>query len=574
MGGVQSTPDSDSLDGRRASSTASSSCFLLPRPLSSTNRVPILTASSCDDSILKLLEEVVVLAEEEDGDEVDRNDEHRTDSTDSLQDEDISSTAQHLPFRKCTRRKCSCCTPSTLPSGRIRKRLDSEDFTTLRWMPKSHSERNHSQALTYLKRTSFSEEYFVSQNEITPRSISEDSSDSSKELRMPPSASDAPLRARETSESLCDDVPSSSTARLDLPYQSNYSRLSHPNRNSQDDWCIGVDGKRDCHQKELQSRSEDYADSSITRCSLPTSHIPQVRKLRSDSIDIFAEEGYKKPLSSNCHKNRLSFLSKSFSECSLKADDSSEPFKQRSRSEDITNLRDDCSQEKVIRRCQSSTSAGKSRKILDSPTSVIHLEYPPQDIPTAANSSNNRSLLQFYRNAVQVLKEKHRHDKVGLASLYHKIGLIHHQESRYSAASCVFNHALELLSFASGCWLLEDALPFMGPEEVTLSVNLLLSRARLEHSMGNREEAKRSAKLALQAIPSLQEHSLLLAEGLVALAQTYQEDKPERAMKHFQQALDILRCRLGDNHVGVALVMYHIGNLHAQFESFDLAQLF
>ena len=111
----------------------------------------------------------------------------------------------------------------------------------------------------------------------------------------------------------------------------------------------------------------------------------------------------------------------------------------------------------------------------------------------------------------------------------------------------------------------------LGPQEAVLVANLLLSRARLELSMGNRKEAKRTAKMALQLI-SPQQHSILLAQGLVVLAQTYQEDKPERAMKQYQQALAILRYLLGEDHVDVALTIYHIGNLHTQLECFDLAK--
>jgi tetratricopeptide (TPR) repeat protein len=163
--------------------------------------------------------------------------------------------------------------------------------------------------------------------------------------------------------------------------------------------------------------------------------------------------------------------------------------------------------------------------------------------------------------------------------------LIHYKQSRYSAALCVLNHALELIHFSHGCLTLEDSLPLLDPTTTLpllfVVADLLASQARVHRSMGHLRLAKRTVKQALQLLAPRPAHHhfhshshwhVLFAKALVVLSSLYNEDKPNVAMQHHQQALAMLRYSLGDNHVHVAETITHIGNLHTSQGLYHLAR--
>lgn len=212
--------------------------------------------------------------------------------------------------------------------------------------------------------------------------------------------------------------------------------------------------------------------------------------------------------------------------------------------------------------------------------------------------SSSSALLKEYRQAIEYHKLHSRHDKIGLARLYHSIAQLHYQESKYPAAMTVLNYVLEdlvlptlspdpdatlcgMTTSLDDCWSIlfeqEPQAKYTGAS--FLMIELILTRSKIILSSRRENEIDDNADTTWikthvkNAVKFLQlqgqkddnaNHGLLIAECTLTLAQAYhaQQSAP-KAINHYQHALHLARTYLkNDNHVKVAKIVFKIGDWH------------
>jgi len=220
-------------------------------------------------------------------------------------------------------------------------------------------------------------------------------------------------------------------------------------------------------------------------------------------------------------------------------------------------------------------------------------------------------VLAKYRNAVSSWKRQRPNPNLDniqdwwqhVALLYYKMGTIHLQLCRYTTALHVLDHALEtLLTRCCGSYhhhhgdggsssnvqlprllTLEEAIPLLPHRALLLVATIMTTQAKIRVAQGFPEMAQERAELIMRYLRSerfqrridqnsctsrsnhilANDWSLAMARAQVVLGQSYaSSNRPDWAMKCFQEALMIQRYILGDDHVHVADTVHRIADLH------------
>ena len=209
------------------------------------------------------------------------------------------------------------------------------------------------------------------------------------------------------------------------------------------------------------------------------------------------------------------------------------------------------------------------------------------------------------------------------SKVYNKIATVHFKMGNYRQSLSVLNHCLELTQLSIGCLSFDDAvsslleyqrgewqgrylhdyeqrdaipllllqqLEFLKAGDVLEWIGeLLISKGRVYHSLGITRECKRWLKRAISILqevkpeqgpsittragsdPRKHPHSanLLLAMAMVDMGRAFERsNRFHDAMTHYQHALHLQRCFLGDNHLHVATTLGCIGSIHIRYGYF------
>jgi tetratricopeptide (TPR) repeat protein len=238
------------------------------------------------------------------------------------------------------------------------------------------------------------------------------------------------------------------------------------------------------------------------------------------------------------------------------------------------------------------------------------------------NLELEESLLRW-RNSIATIKRRSRIDGANrqdsamlLCKTYYHMGLIHYQLCRYTTAMHVLEHGLEVLIQAFPCtprssnqeyhrdddnlmdstpnpWhlpLLNESMPYLSSEAMLLVGTIFTLQAKIDLAQGMWEFARSRAEQVMIAfdhehvrrrigsprpfgyfvrqivdmpLDVATEWSLTMARAQIVLGQLYQQDqRPDLAMRCYQDALTVQRYGLGDHHVQVAETLHRIGDLH------------